>query len=140
MAYCTQEDLLKMIPLPELAELTADSGDIPDSYVVKEAIDKADAEIDSYLGLRYTVPFSPVPARVKALSVDLAIFHLYSRRSLAPTVRQQQYEAAVGFLKQVAAGQALIEGLGGDPPEVCRDVQEVTGAPRIFSRDTLGEW
>jgi phage gp36-like protein len=140
MAYCTQDDLLKMIPLTELAELTAESGDDPDPDVVDEAIEKADAEIDSYLGARYAVPLSPVPARVKGLSVDLAIFHLYSRRSVAPEVRQQRYEAALGFLERVAAGQLALEGSGGEPLEAGGEVEEFSGNPRTFSRNTLGEW
>lgn len=30
MAYCNQDDILKLIPRDELAELTAESGDEPD--------------------------------------------------------------------------------------------------------------
>ena len=45
MAYCSQDDLLKMIPLAELAELTAESGDDPEAAVVAEAIAKAGGEI-----------------------------------------------------------------------------------------------
>ena len=51
MAYCTQSDIEKLIPVQELAELTTESGDTPDADVVVEAIAKADAEIDSYLGI-----------------------------------------------------------------------------------------
>jgi phage gp36-like protein len=137
MAYCTQDDLLRMIPLAELAELTAEAGDIPDSSVVADAIAKADAEIDSYLGVRYQVPLSPVPARVKALSVDMAIFHLYSRRSVIPAARRQQYETALAFLEQVAKSQAVVEGAG---PGSDQGVMEPTSAVRIFTRDILGEW
>jgi len=140
MAYSVLEDLLKMIPEEELAQITTESGDDPDPAIVAEAISQADAEIDSYLGRRYQVPLSPVPPRVKALSVDLAIYHLYSRRSVAPPVRRQNYEAAVAFLKQVAAGQAVVEISGGEPPGVNRDLGELTSATRVFKRDTLGEW
>jgi phage gp36-like protein len=140
MSYCTQDDLVKMIPLTELAELTTEAGETPDSSVVAEAISKAEAEIDSYLGVKYAVPLSPVPGQVKALSVDLALYHLYCRRSIAPAVRRQKYEDAVAFLKQVAAGQAVVEGLGGEAPATTREVEELTSAPRVFQRDTLGEW
>jgi phage gp36-like protein len=140
MAYCSEDDLLKMIPESELAELTAESGEDPDSLVIAEAISKAEAEIDSYLGVRYVVPLAAPPAQVKALAVDLAIYHLYSRRSVVPPVRQQKYEAAEAFLKQAAAGQLLIIGPQGELPTVAKEVTDATSAIRVFSRDTLPDW
>ncbi len=140
MAYCTQEDLLKMIPPEELAELTAEAGDTPDPQVVEEAISRGQAEIDAYLGTVYAVPLSQVPPLIKALAVDLAIFHLYLRRSVAPPVRRQKYEAAVAFLKEVAAGQAVVAGAGGEPPSTDREAPQIRSANRIFRRDTQGEW
>lgn len=140
MAYSTQDDLLAMIPQAELAALTAESGEVPDGQVVAEAIGRADAEIDAACGLRYTVPFSPTPARVKALSADLAIYHLYSRRNVAPEVWRQKYQDALAFLKQVAAGQATLAGSSGEPPAAAREAPEIDGNRRLFSRNTLGEW
>ncbi len=140
MPYCTQDDLLKMIPLKELAELTAESGDQPDDEVVAAAVSQADAEIDSYAGVRYQVPLSPVSAQVQALAVDLAIYHLYSRRSVAPGARRQKYEAAVAFLKDVAAGQTVLEGVAGELPSVNREVTEVASATRVFNRARQSRW
>ena len=142
MAYCTQNDLLTLIPQQELAELTTDSGDTPDSQVVAEAIQRAEAEIDSYLGMRYGLPLTSVPDQVKGLSMDMALYHLYSRRSVAPAVRLQKYEAAVAFLKLLAAGEAVLEE-AGDPASGGDQVQagvEFSSATRIFSRDTQGNW
>jgi phage gp36-like protein len=140
MAYCTEDDLFNMIPEEDLTDLTVESGDVPDSAIVADAISKADAEIDSYLGVKYVVPISPTPDQVKALSVDLAIYHLYSRHSIVPPVRQQKYDDAVAFLKQVAAGQAVIIGPNGESPTVAKDVTDVTSACRHFSRHTQWEW
>jgi phage gp36-like protein len=140
MAYCCEDDLLKMIPQSELAELTAESGEVPDSLIINEAISKAEAEIDSYLGVRYVVPLAAPPARVKALAVELAIYHLYSRRSVAPPVRQRNYEEAVAFLKQVAAGQVVIVGPQGELPTVAKEVTDSTSAIRAFTRDTQADW
>lgn len=140
MAYCNQDDILKMVPQEELTELTADTGDTPDPEVVTEAIAKADAEIDAYLGTRYAAPLSPVPAQVTSLSVDMAIYHLYTRRSLAPQVRRQKYEAALVFLQRVAAGEVVLEGMGGELPGTQHQGVEAEAATRLFSRDTLGNW
>ena len=140
MSYCSEEDLLKMIPQPELAELTAESGEVPDSLIIADAISKAGAEIDSYLGVRYVVPLTTPPAQVKALAVDLAIYHLYSRRSVAPPVRQQKHAAAVAFLKEAAAGQLVIVGPQGELPTVAKEVADATSAIRAFTRDTQADW
>ena len=140
MAYCTENDLLSMIPAKELAELTAETGDTPDSLVVADAIERAEAEIDAYLGVRYTLPLSPIPDQVKGLSVDISLYHLYSRRSVAPTVRRQKYEAAVSFLKQGAAGEAVVEGASDLLTEAEKVESEFTSATRIFSRNTQGNW
>jgi phage gp36-like protein len=140
MAYCSEDDLLKMVPQAELAELTAESGEAPDSRIINEAISQADAEIDSYLGVRYAVPLSSPPARVKALSIDLAIYHLYSRRSVIPPVRQQKYEAAVAFLQQVGAGQAVLVDSGGEAPTKAKEVADAGSADRVFSRGCLRDW
>jgi phage gp36-like protein len=140
MAYCSEDDLVKMIPQSELAELTAESGEVPDSLIIVDAIDKAGGEIDAYLGVKYVVPLATPPAQVKALAVDLAIYHLYSRRSVVPAVRQQKYEAAVDFLKQVAAGQLVIVGPQGELPTAAKGVTDATSAIRAFTRDTQADW
>ena len=57
-----------------------------------------------------------------------------------PPVRQQKYDAAVAFLKQVAAGQMVIVGPQGEPPTVAKEVTDATSAIRAFTRDTLGDW
>jgi phage gp36-like protein len=140
MAYCTQDDLLKMIPEEDLTDLTVESGEVPDSLIIADAISKADAEIDSYLGVKYAVPLSPTPDQVKALAVDLAIYHLFSRRNLVPPVRQQRYVTAVALLKQVASGEIVIIGPEGEPATVAKGVTDATSSVRCFTRDTLMDW
>lgn len=140
MAYCSEDDLLKMIPQADLADLTVESGEVPDSLIVIDAISKAAAEIDSYLGVKYVVPMATPPDRVKALAVDLAIYHLYSRRSIVPPVWQQRHDAAVAFLKQVVAGQMVIVGPQGELPTMAKEVTDATSAIRAFTRDTQADW
>lgn len=143
MAYCAQADITKMLSEAELAELTAESGSTPDADVVSEAIAHADAEIDSYLSVRYTLPLSATPARVKTLSVALALYYLFSRRptiGLPETVRNN-YRDAVQFLRDVAQGKAQIPDATG--AELAGDeeaVAEISSATRVFSRDNLTDW
>lgn len=140
MSYCSADDLLKMIPQADLADLTVESGEVPDSLIIDEAISKSAAEIDAYLGVKYVVPLSSPPDQVKALAVDLAIYHLYSRRSIVPPVWQQRYEAAITFLKQVVAGEVVIVGPGGEAPTLANEVADASSAIRVFSRCTQRDW
>jgi phage gp36-like protein len=140
MAYCSADDLLKMIPQADLADLTVESGEVPDSLIIAEAINKSTAEIDAYLGVKYVVPLSSPPDQVKALAVDLAIYHLYSRRSIVPPVWQQRYEAVMTFLKQVARGEVVIVGPGGEAPTLAKEVTDASSAVRVFSRCTQRDW
>jgi len=140
MAYCELEDILKMMPPEDLAELTAEAGEEPDPEVVAQAIARADSEIDSYLAVRYVLPLSSVPERVKGLSLDLAIYHLYSRRSVMPEVRRDRYRDAVAFLQEVAAGRARLEGPEGEPAPALQEVAEVKSATRTFSRGSQEDW
>lgn len=140
MAYCTQSDIEKLIPTQELAELTTESGSTPDDVVVTEAIAKADAEIDAYCGVRYTVPFTTVPAIVESISVDMALYHLYSRRSIAPEARRIKYEDAIKFLKDISTGKATLGGSEAEAGSASQDVTEISSETRIFTRSEMGGW
>jgi len=139
MAYCSQSDIEKLLPVRELAELTTESGDVPDAEVISACIAKADAEIDAYLGKRYQVPLAAAPAQVVSLAVDLAIYHLYSRRSVVPAIREQNYRQALTFLREVAAGGAVIWSEDGEAPRRQEDGPTVvlTSEARVFQRETL---
>lgn len=112
--YCTKTDILKHLSEDELVQLTADTGSSVDDAVVTEQIEGADSEIDSYTAKRYVVPMSPVPARIKNLSVIISIYKLHSRRSgkigAVNEAIRTDYEDAIAFLKDVAKGTAAIDG------------------------------
>ena len=115
MAYCDQDDLENQLSEEELIELTDDAGSgSVDATVLARAIADADAEIDSYCSIVYSVPFSTVPDIIRKVSVDISIYNLYSRRQfVVPEERKDRYERAVQFLADVAKGMA---SLGGDAP------------------------
>lgn len=141
MPYCTQADIEALLPPTTLAELTAEVGGVPDPTVVAAAIAQAQAEIDSYLGKRYVLPFTETPPRVKTLAVDLAVYHLYARRDVMPEGRRDRYKDAVAFLKDVAAGRAeIVEAAGAELPGDAGDVTEISSAERVFSRTKMSDW
>jgi phage gp36-like protein len=143
MAYSTQTDILKMISQEQLAQLTAEVGSSPDASVVSEAIAHADGEIDSYLAVRYVLPISPTPARVKTLSVAFALYYLFSRRpnlGMPETVRNN-YKDGVQFLRDVAGGRAEIpDSSGAEISGDATEVSEITSKTRVFDRDGMEGW
>ena len=138
MAYCTQTDIAKLIPNQELAELTTDSGSTPDATIITEAIAKADAEIDSYLGVKYSVPFTSPSTRVKSLSEDIALYYLYLRRSAVPEARVKSYDDAIAYLKDVAASVAVLPDDGTTTGG--SQAPQLSSAASIFDRDNLTSW
>lgn len=140
MAYSTQTDLEKQLPQARLIQLADDDGDnLADTGVIDEAITKADDEINGYAATRYTVPFSPVPTLVKTLSVDIAIWNLYSRRTIENDTVNKRYERAIQILKDIAGGKVSLgespgpAEAGAGSPEATQDVSDA----RVFTKDTL---
>jgi len=139
MAYCTLDDIKKLIPEQVIIQLTDDEnlGTVNQARV-DEAIAQADAEIDSYCGGKYSVPFSsPVPDIIKKISVDIAIYNLYSRKvEEIPQTRTERYRNAIRQLEGIAKGTISI----GEDPEPAIPSQggsEVSTNDRVFTRDKL---
>lgn len=114
MPYSTKTDILSEVSEDELIGLTDDEGaGVVNDGRVTAAIAKADALIDSYCSSMAAVPFTTVPPIVKQQSVTIAIYFIYSRRSVAPESRAQNYKDAVAYLRDVAAGKASLP-IAGD--------------------------
>lgn len=141
MAYSTQADILKRISAAELSQLTSEVEDFIDTAVVDEMIAAADAEIDSYVAVRYAVPLSNPPAFIKLCSVSIAIYRLFERRAARlggiNDAVKEGYKNATETLKAVAAGKI---SLGVDPPPAASTTAkkvEFSADERIFTKDDL---
>jgi phage gp36-like protein len=150
MAYCTLDDIKKALEEATVIQLTDDENLKPAAIDpvdpdhaaiiarVDEAIETADAEIDGYCAVKYSVPLSPVPAVVNKLSVELAIYYLHGRRSI-PEKIEKRYERAVSRLKDIARG---LLSLGVDPEPAASTSADSAQAnkavsDRVFTRDSL---
>ena len=135
MAYCTETDIKLQIDDDILVQLTDDDdAGVIDSDIIARSIADADAEIDSYCGTKYDVPFSVVPIMIRKISVDLSICNLYARRQGSPEDRKKRCDEAISFLKDISKG---IASLGGDGPSADDDAgPEATTvkSDRVFSR------
>lgn len=140
MAYCAQSDILEQIDEDVLIGLTDDDddGDVDDDKVTR-AIADADAEIDSYCGARYTVPFTTVPAIIRKMSVEIAIYNLYARRKGASESREKRYNNAIRLLRDVSKGVVSLgaDDPDGSPPDTNAPQMATTNPDRIFSREKL---
>jgi phage gp36-like protein len=137
MAYSDQDDILEQIDEAVLIQLTDPSGTAIDEDVVSRAIEDADATIDSYCQGRYTAPLNPAPAKVRQISVDIAIYNLFSRRAdTAPDVRKDRYKEAIRWLEKVNKGDI---SLGAATPAATntRDTVDISSNDRIFDRDKM---
>ncbi len=108
MAYSTLADILKVIPEDNIVQLTDDDcSNSTDADKVTEAISQADSEIDTYVVAMYTVPLAaPVPAVIRGLSCDIAIYKLYKRRmEEIPETRDASYRNSVKLLREIRDGK-----------------------------------
>ncbi len=146
MSYITQQDLLDELGEDKLIQLTDDEGigEVGESRINK-AISYAVGTVDSYSRTRYTLPV-PVTEKVKAVCLDLAVFHLYKSRATdtegSYKVKKEAHDAAMKFLQDVAAGKAALdvpsleetETNPASPDEVLRGSEKSTV---VFSDDKL---
>ncbi len=141
MPYCVLEDIQNAIPEAELVQLTDDAGagEI-DEAIVAAAITNADSEIDSYAMVLYDVPFSPVPPKVKNLSVDIAIHNLFKRRQIVNEAVDKGYDDAVKFLQRLSDGKVKFAKEDGTEAASTGAQTEISSKPRVFDRDKLSEF
>jgi len=114
MAYSAKADLIKYIPNQFLIELTNDvGGDEAVDNIIERAISDADAEIDLYCQKKYTTPFTAAfvtsNSIIRKLSVDIAIYNLYSRRDKPPPGRLARYTNAITKLTAIREGTLRLD-------------------------------
>lgn len=142
MSYASPGDFESWIDNDRMVRLTDDNGTgIIDDAISQAVLDSASAKIDGYLSPRYTLPFAePVPPVLQSLCVDIGGYYLHIRREDAPgEFWQKQYDDAIAFLQQVAAGDV---GLGAEDPEGTGhpDKMQAESADKIFTRSVLDRY
>lgn len=145
MPYCTLDDLKKSIPEANIIQLTDDTGTggAIDQTKVDEAIAYAGQLIDGYLRGRYSLPLNPVPELIKHLSVDLAVFHLYSRRFELemPESMMAKYKNAIKLLEQIQKGLVTLGIETEDKGHSAGTYKgNKTAEDRIFSKSRLNQF
>src|SRR5579884_193909 len=120
MAYATQSDLVPLrMSQKDLIELTDDgnSGQV-NTQIVAAALEEASGRVDSYCRGRYVTPLQQSDT-VKSLTLDIAVYLLFSRRRetrISDTV-QQRFEQAMAFLKDIATAKASLDQPANAQPQ-----------------------
>lgn len=139
-AYCTPQDLIDRFGEDELAQLASLSPGMIDTARVQRACDDAGDLADGYLRARHSLPLTAIPRLLVKLSAAIARFELHLGGDRQPTdqVRQDR-DAAIAFLKDVAAGKADlgIDATGAEPAEDATAVR-VRAGMRMLSDDDIG--
>ena len=141
MPYCTLDDIKKHIPEDVLVELTDDEGlGTINTQRGDQAIADADSEIDAYCGVRYSVPFQTAPQLIRKLSIDIAIYNLFSRSRLEPPeLRKDRYHQAIDTLKGIAKGTVSI-GIDPRPPAHSENTIQFSSNDKLFTREKLEDY
>lgn len=113
--YSALDDLKEQLSEDELIGLTDDAGaGVIDTSVTDRATADGDAVIDGYCKTKYTVPLDPVPDIIRKISVDIAIYNLFSRKGdVIPELRVERHKNAIKFLEHISIGKIT---LGVDAP------------------------
>lgn len=135
MTYATLPDMVDRFGETELLQRTdrVDGGTI-DAVVLGRALADADAEIDSYLATRYTLPLASTPPVVNRLACEIARYRLFED-GVPETVRVR-YQDAVALLKRMASGDVLLAGLQAVAVAGV-DTASHSFAPRQMTDDSL---
>lgn len=141
MSYATPQDLINRYPNRDLVQLTNEdpAADTINAAALQQALDDASAEIDTYLGARFTLPLSDPPQVLNRLAADLAMYRLQALRPLHDlTDARRRYDDAIAMLTRVAAGELTLgNAADGRETQIGDGAEQAEGPARVFSRGSL---
>ncbi len=146
MGYCTLDDILNIIPEPELVRLTNDkpcSSSVIDTNRFEAVATTTDSLIDGYLRARYRLPLKSTPKFIKQIAIDIYAYRLYCRRPHdMPDHIKENYKIAIANLREIQKGNLLCEDAGENPESDIPPLKSIIRTnkrtqDRIFSTDVM---
>ncbi len=144
MAYITNQDIIDRVGTQTAAQLTTDSGSVPDQDVLDEVRLSAEGEVNGYLGKRYKVPVDltdhpGVEGTLKGFTLDVAVYHLQTRRPPVAEAYKKLYDDAIKWC--VAAGKGgVVLPAESTPASTTSDDPKPEWGSKDKNADTLREW
>jgi phage gp36-like protein len=141
MSYATPQDIINRYPNRDLVQLTNEDPTITtiNSTVLQQALDDASAEVDGYLGGRFTLPLTDPPEVLNRLACDVAIYRLQSLRPIHDLVdARRRYDDAIAMLTKVATGEMTLGiGVDGHETAISQGAEQADGPKRVFDRRSM---
>ncbi|MCE7915417.1 MAG: DUF1320 domain-containing protein [Nitrosomonas sp. PRO4] len=138
MTYATQQNLIDRFGEDELIQLTdRQSLGVIDATVVSRALADADARINGYLAVRYSLPLAaPLPTELERLACDIARYALYEDR--VTEIVKERYQDAIALLRDVAAGKAELGLDSTDNKQASNSLAEISSTTPVWKRENSG--
>ena len=127
MAYLTPTELIARFDQDEVDELVGQLDQATADAKIAAAIADAEAEVNSALSVRYTIPVAD-SSLLKRIVGDIARFLLHD--NLATAEVRERYEDRVKLLDQIASGK---RGLAGSTSDAVVGVASDTGGVLVSS-------
>ncbi|WP_102226870.1 gp436 family protein [Acidimangrovimonas sediminis] len=140
MSYATLDDLVERAGDTEIRQIAdRDRDGTPDPDVIAAALSDADNMVDGYVGAKYALPLTSVPAIVITWAVSIARYTLH--RNGAPDHVTADYKDAIAALKDVSRGLIALPVAAGEsaPSAVSGEVLSVS-PDEVFTPQRLRGW
>jgi phage gp36-like protein len=136
MPYATLQHLVERFGQQELLELTDEDGSgVIDEVRVGRALSDADAEINSYLAGRYTLPLAQSSDELVRLACDVARYRLYDNRATDQV--KERYDGAIAKLRDIARGLASLGIDQASKPVAEAGSVKYIAPDRVFNANSL---
>lgn len=137
--YAVKQDMINKFGLLEVIALTDREPwqNIVNDAVLDDALAAVSAEVDSYIGSRYTTPLTPIPKILTQMTCDMARYYLTSAAATETEAIAVRYNNAIKFFKAVGKGEVTLGGMPnntGVAPTSSNTVHMTSGG-RIFGRE-----
>ena len=145
MAYATQADIVEIYSQDALYVADRDGDGVVDTDAVERALKSASSQIDSFIGVRYSLPLTTPDDLLKQYCVDIALYLLASGRNVQSEEHRQRFEDALKHLEKIGAGKANlivphdIIGADGNTTSASAGPRPIVvgGPERQFTRDKM---
>lgn len=131
MSYCPATEFKARFGTDEHDQLLASGTDRTYSAAAADA----DAIIDGYIGTRYKLPLTTVPAFVVGIAADLTRYELYEEAPTKEVIERRK--AAMDMLRDIRAGLLVLAG--ADPSAVAPSIA-VASDTAVYTPDVLASF